>query len=340
VFTGLAMVAITLMVALLAPSFSALILALTLTVVFRPLYGFMLRATKGIKGLASFITVILSALIILLPLSLFAWQIFIETEGLYDTISKAATPWGKSYDPLFKATKFLPDILEKKMASYMTTNEVVTKVAEWAVKNVGNIFSNLSSIALTVFVALIGMYYFLKDGHKFRQNLINLSPLTPQHTRLIMNDVQVMVFSVVRGSLVVAFIQGLLAGVGFYIFGVPSPVLWGAVSILAALFPMIGTGIVVVPAVIYLFSQQMTPQAIGLTAWGFLLVGTIDNLIRPLLIRRGNQLHPFLILLSVIGGLVVLGPIGFLAGPLILAFFFSLITIYSETVARPPEPDD
>jgi predicted PurR-regulated permease PerM len=107
--------------------------------------------------------------------------------------------------------------------------------------------------------------------------------------------------------------------------------LWGSFAVVAALIPGFGTALVIVPGVIYLFFASTTLHAIGLLIWGILGVGLIDNYLGPLLVNRGVHIHPFLILLSVMGGLVFFGPIGFIAGPLLVALLFALLEIYKTT---------
>jgi predicted PurR-regulated permease PerM len=142
------------------------------------------------------------------------------------------------------------------------------------------------------------------------------------------------VYSIFAGSIIVALVQGILTGIGFTIFGVPNPALWGSIASVAALIPGVGTALVVVPGILYLFFTGSTGYAIGLLVWGILAVSLIDNFLGPILVNRGVKIHPFLILLSVLGGLIFFGPVGFLLGPIILAFLFALLDIYRSSVRK------
>ena len=135
-----------------------------------------------------------------------------------------------------------------------------------------------------------------------------------------------------RGTLVTAVVQGFLVSIGFVMFGVSNPVVWGLVATISALLPMVGTGIITFPAAFFLMATGHLLPGIGMIIWGVVIVGLIDNALRPMLMNRTMHIHSFLILLSVFGGLVYFGPIGFLAGPIILAFFFVLLDIYPEIV--------
>jgi predicted PurR-regulated permease PerM len=115
---------------------------------------------------------------------------------------------------------------------------------------------------------------------------------------------------------------------------VPNPAFWGSVTVLAALIPTLGTTLVILPAAAYLYFASGLAPAAGLLIWGALAVGLIDNFLSPQLIRRGTRIHPFLVLLSVLGGISLAGPIGFLAGPLVLSILFALLDIYSVLVLK------
>ena len=133
---------------------------------------------------------------------------------------------------------------------------------------------------------------------------------------------------VIKGYLLVAVIQGSLMGIGLAIFGVPSPALWGVIAAIGALTPTLGTSIVSIPAVIFLFVSGHTGEAIGLTVWSLALVGMIDNFLNPYIVGNKIKIPPFLILFSVLGGLSLLGPVGILIGPLAVSLLYTLISIY------------
>ena len=139
--------------------------------------------------------------------------------------------------------------------------------------------------------------------------------------------------SVIKGSLVIAIIQGILTGLGFTLFQVPNPALWGSIASITALIPGIGTALVLIPGILYLFFSFKIGLGFGLLAWGILAVGLIDNILGPTLVGRGTKIHPFLVLFGVLGGIQLFGPAGFIAGPLILSLLFALAEIYSKSPA-------
>ncbi|OQW98324.1 MAG: hypothetical protein BWK74_04780, partial [Desulfobacteraceae bacterium A6] len=136
--------------------------------------------------------------------------------------------------------------------------------------------------------------------------------------------------SVIKGNLTVAVIQGALTSAGFAVFGIPNAVLWGSVTAIAALIPGVGTSLVLIPAILFLFLSGKFLSGFGLLAWGAGAVGLVDNFLGPKLVGRGMQMHPFIILLSVLGGIGFFGPIGFLLGPLAISLLFAFLEIISS----------
>jgi predicted PurR-regulated permease PerM len=137
---------------------------------------------------------------------------------------------------------------------------------------------------------------------------------------------------------VVPIAQGILAGIGFMIFGVPSPLLWGTAVILAATVPLVGSPLGWVPAVVYLFVQGQVGPALGLLVYCAVIVSGSDNVVKPLLLRGAARIHPLLGFLSIVGGVLAFGVFGFLIGPVILSLVLSAIRIYRLDILRTPAP--
>jgi len=187
---------------------------------------------------------------------------------------------------------------------------------------------------VTAFLFIISLYYLLKDGALLRKKIVALSPLKDADDETIIKKLELAVSSVIKGNFVIAFIQGVVTAIGFSIFGLPNAVLWGTIAAIAALIPSVGTALVFVPAIILLFISGQIFAAFGLLLWGALAVGLIDNFLGPKLIGRGMQLHPLLVLLSVLGGISLFGPIGFVLGPIVLSLLFALLDIYSLIISN------
>ncbi len=317
------------------PYVSALFLALVLAVIFHPLYLRIRKFTLGANNLAAFFTVSIVSILILVPLGFLAYFLFQEVKAVYGYFTEGggSVVWA---DYLGRGQSFLGNILPDNLVPETTIGDLenyLNQFYQWIGAHFQTIFNNMVNVFGNLFVFILGLYFFFRDGDKFRKTILKLSPLNDRHDETILTKMAVSVNSVVKGSLFVAVLQGVLAGLGFWMFGVPSPVLWGMVTVLVSLVPGIGTAFTVIPATIFLaFAEGMMP-ALGLLLWGILIVGTVDNLVRPIIIERGIPIHPFLILLSVFGGLGLFGAIGFLVGPIILSLLFVLMEIYSDVVS-------
>jgi predicted PurR-regulated permease PerM len=202
------------------------------------------------------------------------------------------------------------------------------------VGNFGSIISKFSNIAMMVFLSLIAFYFLLKDSIKLKNAVIKISPLSEKNTNKIIITLGDTTKTVIRGSLIITMVQGILVGIGFWIFGLDNPVLWGSVSIVTSLIPVVGAALVIIPGIISLVISGNIFAAIGLATWSILLVGTSDNFLRPYLIGNNSYVHPLLVLFSVLGGLAIFGATGFLLGPLALSFFLTLIEIYPEIISK------
>ncbi|MBI1960928.1 MAG: AI-2E family transporter [Candidatus Liptonbacteria bacterium] len=306
---------------LFLPYTAALVLGGTLGVVFHPLYRRIARVLS--PSFASLATIAIVLVIVLLPLVLFSVAVFAEARAVYLDLSYAN---GSEFFGWVERTanRVLPGAFSVNVELY------VRQLTGIIVDHMGSIFSGFASIVVAGFIGLFALYYFLKDGERLKRALISLSPLADTYDEQIFRKLAVAVNSVIRGSILVALIQGILTGLGLFIFGVPNAALWGGVAVVASLVPAIGTAAIIVPAAIYLFVSGSMIAFIGFLIWGFALVGTIDNFLRPKLIERGIRIHPFIILLSVLGGLALFGATGFLLGPLLISLLFALLDIYKE----------
>lgn len=319
-FLAVLSIAIVLAILIFLPFLSPLVLALALAVIFTPLHRKVLKLffkDNEKSSLGALITLIIVAVIIFIPLSLIAIKISSEIRDIYLVI----------IDPSRQSA--ILDKLQSLFGSYeFNFVEVAQNVTHWAFTNINAIFSRVSKVLIEFFITLLALFYFLRDGRELKRQLIAISPLGNVDDEYIFSKLELAVRSIFAGSIAVGIIQGIMTGIGFAIFGVPNPVLWGLVAALAALIPGIGTALVLIPAIAYLFFTGSTGAAIGLLVWGVLAVGLIDNFLGPVLINRGVKIHPFLILLSVLGGIVFFGPIGFVLGPLIIALLFALLELY------------
>lgn len=311
------------------PFLYAIILAIVVAIVFDPVHKKILNATRNTKALSALLSTVVVLILLVVPISFLGVQIIQESSQLYSTIINE--------DGADNLTRNLNSILLNLFAFSpvpiefsLDVNHYVRQGLEWLLQNLAPLFASFAQIVMSIFIFLIALYYMFKDGHRLKDAIISLSPLSNAYEKTIFDKLALAVNSVIKGSLAVALVQGALTATGLFLFGVPNPILWGTVAAVTALIPGIGTAIVILPAVLYLFLNGEMFAATGLLIWGLTAVGLIDNFLAPKLIERGIRLHSFLVMLSILGGLIFFGPIGFLLGPLVLSTLFVLLEIYSD----------
>ncbi len=310
---------------LMLPYVLAVAMGAVLSVLFYPLLKRLHRFIRW-ESLAALCTTTIISLIVIVPVIVVVALLLNEATSFVSGSGQASIENIVAFAmPLQeKINNYLPGTytVDFEQALYESVN--------WLTRNLASVFASTAHFLLMLFVGLMALYYFLKDGDRFVKTLTLMSPLDDKYDHMVLEKLRQTVSSVVKGSLIIALLQGALAGVGFVLFGLSNPVLWGSVAAIGALIPSIGTAIVLAPAAIYLFATGHVAAAIGLALWGFLVIGLIDNLLRPYLVGRNVNIHPLLILLSVLGGISTLGPSGILFGPIILSLFLVLCEIYIE----------
>lgn len=316
----------------LQPFLITIALAAIFAVVLQPVHRVVSDRLKLPKGLSAFVTLLLGCLFVITPLALIGTLVVGQSSQAYTELmngtsitsaQQVATSIGSWLEP------YIPGATAYIQTLSLELNTYATQALQWLLQHVGVAFASILGLLLRLLIFLMALYYFLKEGAALEQVLIKKSPLLDEDAAAIFKKLSRTVSSVVNGSLAIACIQGLLAGIGFFIFGVPNAALWGVTTALAALIPGVGTSLVLIPAIIYLFAVGNTVLAIGLLLWGTLLVGLIDNFLSPRLMGRGAQLHPLVILLSVLGGVVLYGPAGLFLGPLTISLLYAVYTVYS-----------
>jgi len=311
------------------PFIFSLILAVVFAVVFRPVHLKIQKITGSHEGFAALLTTITVIVVILVPLLLLGSQIFREASQIYGSL---VSNGGK--DQIVTVLNSMVDELRKyvpiRQDFSVNLTQYTKQVFAWLLQNAGSVFTNAATILVDSFVFTIALYYLFKDGHRLKDTVVALSPLADTDDQSVFVKLTRAINSVVKGNLLLAIVHGLLISFGFWFFGISNPILWGCVGAIAALIPGVGGALVIIPAALYLFFTNNTFGGFGMLVWGFGSFGLADNFLGPMLVGRGTQLHPAIVLLSVLGGIALFGPFGFLLGPLTLSLLFALFDIYSS----------
>ncbi|MEO7706473.1 MAG: AI-2E family transporter, partial [Thermoflexales bacterium] len=212
-------------------------------------------------------------------------------------------------------------------------DEQVQQVTGEVAKGVRGALQRAMDIAITALVTPFLLFYFVRDKYRILRVLEQSVPLSPRESEQVGNNIRDTLGAVVFGTLAVAVVQGTLGGLMFWWLGLPAPILWGAVMAILAILPLFGAALIWVPAAAYLAINGEWDKALLLTAWGTLVVGLIDNLLYPLLVKNRLRIHTVPVFISVLGGVFAFGASGFVLGPLVLAVAMALIDIWRRRMA-------
>jgi predicted PurR-regulated permease PerM len=322
-FFGLLLVTLVSVFFIFRPFWIVLVLGASLSIVLYPVYKW-LKNKKLPNWLASLLTLFFFIVVLCIPLFGIGSIVFNQSQNLYHTTiaNGNAFPFLDSVGD--KINRVLPSGVS------FNINEKVSVFISYLTNNIANIFSATVTALFSFVLLLLTIFYLLKDGDKWKKTLLQLSPLSGTADEKILNRLSQTINGVIKGYLFIALIQGTLMGIGLTIFKVPNPAIWGVIAGIASIIPPLGTAVVSVPAVIFLFLTGNIGAAVGLLVWAIVIVGAGDNFLNPYIVGHKINIPPFLILFSVLGGIALLGPIGILIGPLAVSLLYTLTEIYQS----------
>ncbi len=328
IFFFMAALAVSLILTLLVfrPYLTLLAFGGVLAIITHPLYRYLRKVFRS-EISAAFLSVLFIAVAVLFPLVFFLGALTGELIGVFGDIRA----WFDTASLTSMLSSALPESLHSQIPNVMDQVLGFAGTAASALSsNIISIFSNAFSVLFGFLVVLISVYYLLKDGHKVKKRLLAMSPLADEYDELVFYKLSIAVRAVMGGVLIMGIIKGILAGFFFWIFGVPAPLFWGLLTGIASFIPVVGSALITVPAVIYLFLTGHLLAAFGLLAVSVAIIGTVDNFLQPKLVESKTKIHPLLILLSILGGLEFFGFAGFILGPLTLSVTLALFDIYEK----------
>ena len=323
-------------------------LALATVVVAAPLYEFSQRLLGGRNRLASALTCLILLFIIVLPMFWLVGMLTGQALELYTTVSQqvTGTEFQENFNRGLGRVAPLVDFLQEKLG--LDQQEILAQIGEAVRRVSAMLYSNLTDILKGVTSVIVGFalylfvtYYLFTDGSRWAAKALSLSPLPAETNAGIKQEVLDSLRATMKGTVVLALMQGIAGGLGFLAFGAPKALFWGTVMVVVSVVPIIGTALVWLPAGIYLIVHDAVGPGIGVMIWCLVAAVVLDNIVRPRLIGGKAKLHPLFTLFSVLGGLSVFGLVGLILGPLILALLLSLVGVYeSHFLARPQAPAD
>lgn len=330
---------------IVAPFLHTLILSTVLAVIFAPVFRRALEFCKGKRNLAAFITVALMVFLILLPTAFVLLALVEQGVQSLDAINTwvAKTDFNNlvAHYNLGRYLDWveikLPFIKVEEIDIQARVVEFSRSFAETMIGMSTILVRNATEVFLKFLLMIFILFYFLRDGIDMVSSLRHLSPLREEQEDSIIESFNRVSKGVLMGCLLVALLQGLVGGMGLAMVGIPA-VFWGAMMAFAALVPVLGTGLIWVPAVCYLLLAGEWKLALFLTAWCGIIVVGIDTFLRPYFMKEAAQVSTFYIFLAILGGVYAFGMLGIFYGPLILSFGMVMLQIYAEEYADALRP--
>jgi predicted PurR-regulated permease PerM len=303
--------------------------ASVLVIVFYPIHR---RLTQRLKreGLSALISCLLVILTILVPVVLVTIAVFRELSGamqnLQGAIAYMLDPNSPITGPILRRVGQYVDIEQIRSQDYLI-EQLKGSSGAIAGRTLG-FLGGLAGVVVQMVFVIFTMYYLFRDGDNIFEAVRNALPLEKEQATAIMARTRDVISASVYGVFAIAIIQGTLGGLAFWALGLPSAIVWGVAMVFLSMIPMLGAFLVWVPAAIYLAVTGHTLKAILLVLWGTLVIGMIDNFLRPKLVGSRTKLHELLIFFAVLGGLQVFGVLGIVLGPVMLAITMALIDVF------------
>ena len=323
---------------ILSPFLTAITWAVILAILVYPLYAWLARLLRGRATLAGLIVITFIAMLVIVPGVELAWFLSDEAVELVQSVRSLLSGGGLAQwtaKPWVQQVLGWWDLLSFRLVDFkINWKDLMIQGAQvssgFLVSQVKGLAQNVLLFTVNFVIVLVTLFFLLRDGADFCDRIRRLLPMDHQRQERLFQNIVNAITAVVHGCLLVAMIQGLLAGLAFWVIGVPYPALWGVVTAFAALLPVGGTTVVTIPASIYLFLQGDHAKGIILLVWCLGVVVTIDNVLKPLFIGTRIKLPMLFLFFGILGGLAVFGALGLILGPVLFALLAALLDLYIE----------
>ena len=329
---------LTLIGSFLMPVFWAAVLA----TVFHPLQRRYVARMSGRQSLAAFATILTIIGLVVAPLFLVGLAMTREVLDLHDQIVSGAIDLQAPLRFLRRIPLIASDYVGRfgvdlgGLVQRLSTSAVA--ISQFIATRALGIGQDMLRISAMFFLMLYVLFFFLRDGSQLVALLIRALPLGDARERALLGKFSAVSLATIKGTLVVGVVQGAIGALLFLALGVPAPIFWGTLMAVFSLLPAVGPGLVWIPAAVIFFGMGQTVKGIIVIAAGVLIIGLVDNVLRPLLVGRDTQMPDYLVLLATLGGLTVFGISGFVIGPVIAALFLVVWEMFAQEYAERTTP--
>jgi predicted PurR-regulated permease PerM len=309
----------------------AIFLAGIFSALARPLYKRFERWYGGRRAPASLSTLILIVIVVILPLGTLMGIVTAQAIKVGQTV----TPWVQEqiaqpgeFHELLNSLPFYDKLAPYSETIWRKAGELIGTISHFLISSLSAATMGAVNLLFMVFVMLYTMFFFLMDGDKLVHKILYYLPLQDQDEQRILERFTSVTRATLKGTAVIGILQGCLAGIAFWVVGIPSAVFWGTIMAVLSIIPGIGTALIWGPAVIILAAGGDYLKAGGLGIFCALVIGSIDNLLRPILVGKDTQMHELMIFFGTLGGIIMFGIMGMIIGPIVAALFITIWEIY------------
>lgn len=319
------------------PFFGAIFWAIILTILFSPMQRNLERRLNGKNNLAAFITICVCILIVVIPVIFVINSLFQESSALLTRMKEGKFDIGQYLQHIMDGLPAPLQSLMERMGWNLDIADIKDKLASAGMKALsfaGNQAYSIGQVtlqfAISLCVMLYLLFFLLRDGSWLGQSIKRAIPISDDRKSDLYERFSIVIRATVKGNIIVACVQGALGGIAFWFYGIQGAVLWGCIMAVLSLLPAVGASLVWGPVAIYFLVTGMIWQGVSLIIFGAVVIGMIDNVLRPILVGKDTKLPDWLILLSTLGGISVFGINGFVLGPLVAAMFITVWAILTE----------
>jgi predicted PurR-regulated permease PerM len=328
---------------ILRPFYGAVFWSVVLAILFAPLFRGLLRRTGERRTISALLTVLIILLIVVLPLALLATALVQEASSVYMRIQSGELNFVRYLEQIIaRLPPWSTRLLERfgisdmeGLRQWLTTSaaDAASPIARVVAQSAAGIGQNTANFLISLAIALYLTFFLVRDGSSLARRMKNAIPLNPLYKRALFEKFTAVVRATVKGNVLVAITQGVLGGIAFWMLGIHGVLVWGTMMAFLSLLPAVGAALVWFPVAVYLLAVGSTLEGVGLLVYGVMVIGLVDNVMRPILVGKDTKMPDYVVLISTVGGMAIFGLNGFVIGPLIAALFIAAWDIFATARA-------
>lgn len=320
---------------ILLPFFGPILWSGIIALLFRPVYRRLLPRLHGRPTPAALLTLLLALVIVIVPFLLVSALLAREAMLVYERTQSGEWEPARYFRSLFDALP-RPALAVLERVGLTDFDDVARRLSAWLAQGSQFVATRALAFGQDTFAFVVGLFittylsfFLIRDGAVLARAARDAMPLAPEHNRELADKFSAVVRATVKGSLAVAALQGVLGGLAFWLLGVGSALLWGVLMAFLSLVPAVGSALVWFPVAVFLLLTGATAKGLALLVFGALVIGLVDNLLRPMLVGKDTRMPDYLVMITTLGGVATFGLHGFVLGPAIAAMFIAIWHIHA-----------